>query len=202
MTTLQWLDLLLPEYQFLKAAPAFGGDADSALSMHVNPFRRRQEAPVVFWSGIVAAGPDKKVVKWQVPDYFNGNLRVMAVAVREDSIGVTESSSLVKSPIILVPNAPLFVAPGDEFEASIALTNNLGQPGDADPGAGGAKRRAGSDRRGGGAGGARAGQGRHGAFSVPGKKRAGRGRAEFHRQRWRRGGEACYYVIYVRPRII
>ncbi len=129
VTTLQWLDLLLPEYQFLKAAPAFGGDADSALSMHVNPFRRRQEAPVVFWSGIVAAGPDKKVVKWQVPDYFNGNLRVMAVAVREDSIGVTESSSLVKSPIILVPNAPLFVAPGDEFEASIALTNNLGQPG-------------------------------------------------------------------------
>ncbi len=129
VTTLQWLDLLLPEYQFLKAAPAFGGDEDSALSMHVNPFRRRQEAPVVFWSGIVVAGPDKKVVKWQVPDYFNGNLRVMAVAVREDGIGVAETSSLVKAPIILVPNAPLFVAPGDEFEASIALTNNLQQPG-------------------------------------------------------------------------
>lgn len=129
VTTLQWLDLLLPEYQFLKAAPAFGGDADSALSMHINPFRRRQEAPVVFWSGIVTAGPNKQAVKWQVPDYFNGNLRVMAVAVREDSIGVVETATLVKAPIILVPNAPLFVTPGDEFEAAIAVTNHLEQPG-------------------------------------------------------------------------
>jgi len=126
--TLQWLDLLMPEYRFLKAAPAFGGDADSALSMHLNPFKRRQEAPVVFWSGIVNAGPEMHELTWKVPDYFNGNLHVMAVAVREDAIGVAETSSLARSPIILVPNAPLFASPGDEFEASIAVTCNLDQP--------------------------------------------------------------------------
>jgi uncharacterized repeat protein (TIGR01451 family) len=125
--TLQWLDLLLPEYQFLKAAPAFGGDGDDegALSLHLNPFKRRQEAPVVFWSGIVEAGPIRREVVWQVPDYFNGNLRVMAVAAHAGGVGVAESNTLVKAPIILVPNTPLFVSPGDEFEASVAVTNNL-----------------------------------------------------------------------------
>ena len=125
--TLQWLDLLLPEYQFLKAAPAFGGDGDDEgnLSLHVNPFKRRQEAPVVFWSGIVEAGPERREISWQVPDHFNGNLRVMAVAANAGSIGVAENDTLVKAPIILMPNAPLFVSPGDEFEASLAVTNNL-----------------------------------------------------------------------------
>ncbi len=125
--TLQWLDLLLPEYQFLKAAPAFGGDGDGdgPLSLHLNPFKRRQEAPVVFWSGIVEAGPERREVAWQVPDYFNGNLRVMAVAAHAGGIGVAESATLVKAPVILVPNTPLFVSPGDEFEASVAVTNNL-----------------------------------------------------------------------------
>lgn len=125
--TLQWLDLLLPEYQFLKAAPAFGGDGDGEgpLSLQVNPFKRRQEAPVVFWSGIVEAGPERREVAWQVPDYFNGNLRVMAVAAHASGIGVAEANTLVKAPIILMPNTPLFASPGDEFEASVAVTNNL-----------------------------------------------------------------------------
>jgi uncharacterized protein YfaS (alpha-2-macroglobulin family) len=125
--TLQWLDLLLPEYQFLKAAPAFGGDGDGEgpLSLHLNPFKRRQEAPVVFWSGIVEAGPERREVAWQVPDYFNGNLRVMAVAAHAGGMGVAEAATLVKAPVILVPNTPLFVSPGDEFEASVAVTHNL-----------------------------------------------------------------------------
>ncbi len=125
--TMQWLDLLLPEYHFLKAAPAFGGDGDDEglLSMHLNPFKRRQEAPVVFWSGLVSAGPERKEFTWKVPDYFNGNLKIMAVAANAGSIGVAETSALVKAPIILVPNAPLFVTPGDEFVTSLAITNNL-----------------------------------------------------------------------------
>ena len=123
--TQQWLDLLLPEYRFLKAAPAFGGDGDEALSLHLNPFKRRQEPPVVFWSGIVEAGPQRHEVTWNVPDYFNGNLRVMAVGCQAGAIGNAESNTLVKAPIILQPNAPLFVTPGDEFEVSVSVFNHL-----------------------------------------------------------------------------
>lgn len=127
--TQQWLDLLLPEYRFLKALPAFGGDGDSALSLHLNPFKRRQEAPVVFWSGIIDAGPQRKEVTWNVPDYFNGNLRVMAVGCQANGIGAVEAATLVKAPIILQPNTPLFVTPGDEFEVSVSVFNHLETPG-------------------------------------------------------------------------
>ena len=69
--TQQWLDLLLPEYRFLKAAPAFGGDGDdAALSLHLNPFKRRQEPPVVFWSGIIDAGPQRKEVDMERAGLF------------------------------------------------------------------------------------------------------------------------------------
>ena len=123
--TQQWLDLLLPEYRFLKGAAAFGGDGDAALSLHLNPFKRRQEPPVVFWSGIIDAGPKRSEVKWQVPDYFNGNLRIMAVGCNAGAVGVAASATLVKAPIIVQPNAPLFVTPGDEFEAAVSVFNHL-----------------------------------------------------------------------------
>ena len=127
--TLQWLDLLMPEYQFLKSSPAFGGDGDSALSLHLNPFKRRREPPVVFWSGVIEAGTDRREVTWHVPDYFNGNVRIMAVGAKAGAVGAAESAMLVKAPIILQPNVPIFVAPGDEFEANVAVTNNLDAPG-------------------------------------------------------------------------
>ena len=123
--TQQWLDLLLPEYRFLKGAAAFGGDGDAALSLHLNPFKRRQEPPVVYWSGIIDAGPKRSEVKWQVPDYFNGNLRIMAVGCNARAVGATASATLVKAPIIVQPNAPLFVTPGDEFEAAVSVFNHL-----------------------------------------------------------------------------
>lgn len=129
--TLQWLDLLLPDYQFLKQSPAFGGDGDSALNLHINPFKRRREPPVVFWSGPIDVGPEAKELTWLVPDYFNGNLKVMAVAVQASGVGVMETATLAKAPIILVPNVPNFVAPGDEFEATVAVTNNAGKEGES-----------------------------------------------------------------------
>jgi uncharacterized protein YfaS (alpha-2-macroglobulin family) len=64
-------------------------------------------------------------VKWQVPDYFNGNLRIMAVGCNASAVGTAESSTLVKAPIIVQPNAPLFVTPGDEFETSVSIFNHL-----------------------------------------------------------------------------
>jgi len=36
-----------------------------------------------------------------VPDYFNGSLRVMAVAVSDDAIGAFEKKTLVRGDIVL-----------------------------------------------------------------------------------------------------
>src|SRR6478752_375952 len=53
----------------------------------------------------------------------------MAVGGQAGGIGTAETATLVKAPIILQPNAPLFVTPGDEFEVSVSVFNHLAAPG-------------------------------------------------------------------------
>ena len=123
--TSQILDLILPEFKRFMAAAAPGGDGDGALGKHLNPFKRRADKPVVYWSGIIDSGPQERELTWQVPETFNGTLRVMAIAVNEDSIGVFEKKTLSRGDFVLSPNAPLTVTPGDEFDVSVGVANNV-----------------------------------------------------------------------------
>jgi len=122
--TAQILDLILPEFsRLLKAAP--GGDGDGAALRNLNPFKRRRDKPVAYWSGIIDADTGDKEVAYQVPDSFNGTLRVMAVAVSPDAVGVWSKKALVRGDFVLSPNVPTVVAPGDEFEVSVGVANNV-----------------------------------------------------------------------------
>ena len=124
--TTQILDLILPEFARLMAASAPGGDQEKrALGRNLNPFKRKRDKPVAFWSGVRDAGPDGADFSFTVPDYFNGRLRVMAVAVNDASVGSAQASSLVRGDIVLTPNVPLMVAPGDTFEVSVGVANNV-----------------------------------------------------------------------------
>jgi len=123
--TEQLMDLIIPEFSLLSQNKAYGGDADKPLRLNLNPFKRRKEPPVVFWSGLVEAGPERREASYTVPDYFAGKLNVMAVAVAVDGVGRAETSSLVRGPLVLTPNVPFFAAPGDEFVASLTVANNL-----------------------------------------------------------------------------
>ena len=124
--TSQILDLLLPEYSLMRRISQAGGDEGAdALAKNLNPFKRKRDAPVVYWSGLVDASAQARTVRYRVPDYFNGTLRVMAVAVAPEAIGVAERRTLVRGPFVINPNVPLFVGPGDTFEASVAVANNV-----------------------------------------------------------------------------
>jgi alpha-2-macroglobulin len=123
--TEQMMDLLIPEFSLISKAKAYGGDADKPLRLGLNPFKRRREPPVVYWSGLIEAGPERKEVSYSVPDYFAGKLNVMAVAVAAEGVGRAETSCLVRGPLVLTPNVPFFAAPGDEFTASLTVANNL-----------------------------------------------------------------------------
>ncbi len=123
--TEQLMDLILPEFSLIAQNKAFGGDTDKPLRLNLNPFKRRKEPPVVFWSGLIEAGPERREVSYTVPDYFAGKLNIMAVAVAMDAVGRAETSSLVRGPLVLTPNVPVFAAPGDEFVASLTVANNL-----------------------------------------------------------------------------
>ncbi|MEZ0310490.1 MAG: alpha-2-macroglobulin, partial [Myxococcota bacterium] len=123
--TKQILDLILPEHHVVAALMKQGGDGDGGASKNLNPFRRKHDAPVAFWSGIIDAGPETKTFTYQVPDTFNGTMRVMAAALAPDAVGVAQKKTTVRGPFVISPNAPLFIAPGDTAEMSVAVANNV-----------------------------------------------------------------------------
>src|SRR2546425_10804540 len=49
----------------------------------------------------------------------------MAVAVSTDAVGAAEAKSLVRGDFVLSPNVPFMVAPGDTFEVSVGVANNV-----------------------------------------------------------------------------
>jgi alpha-2-macroglobulin len=123
--TAQILDLILPEFKLLMAQAAPGGDRAGAIGKNLNPFKRKRDKPVTFWSGLIDIDANEKEITYTVPDYFNGSLRVMMVAVSEDAIGVAEKSTTARGDFVLSPNVPTVVAPGDEFDVSVGIANNL-----------------------------------------------------------------------------
>jgi len=124
--TTQILDLILPEFRRFLALAAPGGDADGGFARHLNPFNRKHRPPVAWWSGVVDAGPAGRDFHYTVPDYFNGRLRIVAVAVNSRRAGVTQAATEVKGDFILTPNVPAMVAPGDEFSVTVGVFNNTG----------------------------------------------------------------------------
>ena len=124
--TRQTVDLILPEYSIVKECRAAGGDGDDdALAHHLNPFKRKHDAPVAYWSGIVDIGPQAKTFTYNVPDYFAGTIRVMVVANTPDAVGSAQAKTQVRGPFVISPNVPTFVAPGDTFDVSVTVANNI-----------------------------------------------------------------------------
>jgi uncharacterized protein YfaS (alpha-2-macroglobulin family) len=131
--TSQILDLILPEFSRLMASAAPGGDGEGDLAKHLNPFKRKSEKPAVWWSGMTDIDGEH-TFKFSMPDHFNGQLRVMAVAVNPERIGIAETRALVRGDFVLTPTVPTHVAPGDEFELPVGVANTTeGTDGSAMP---------------------------------------------------------------------
>lgn len=125
VSTSQTVDLILPEYRLIREAYATGG-GEAAISKGLNPFARKTFKPSVFWASIinVKAGEEYEY-KYTVPEYFNGTLKIMAVAASLDSVGSAVVSALARSPIVMLPNAPFAATEGDSFKVSVGVTNNI-----------------------------------------------------------------------------
>ncbi|HEY3659729.1 MAG TPA: alpha-2-macroglobulin [Candidatus Udaeobacter sp.] len=120
--TAQIVDLIIPEFSLLRSVSAFGGGGDN---QRLNPFKRVTEKPVVFWSGIVDADSTKREVVYEVPDYFDGTLKIMAVAIADDAVASAERETLIRGPFVITPSVPVLAAPGDEFETGVTVANNV-----------------------------------------------------------------------------
>jgi alpha-2-macroglobulin len=120
--TAQIVDLIIPEFSLLRSVSAFGGGGDI---QRLNPFKRVTEKPVIFWSGIIDADNTKREVVYDVPDYFDGTLKIMTVAIADDAVGSVEREALIRGPFVITPSVPVLAAPGDDFEAGVTVANNV-----------------------------------------------------------------------------
>ena len=124
VTTLQTLDLVLPEFAKLMQGAAPGGDAAGEAGKHLNPFKRKRDKPVAYWSGLVDVDGSKEF-SYTVPDSFNGSLRVMAVVVDDTTVAAASTASTVRGDIVLLPTVPVSMAPGDVVDVGIGVANNI-----------------------------------------------------------------------------
>src|SRR5947199_9859814 len=122
VATAQFVDLIIPEFSLLRSLSAYGGGGDI---QKMNPFKRVTEKPVVFWSGILDSDKTQREVVYDVPDYFDGTLKIMAVAIANDTVGSSEREALIRGPFVITPTVPVLAAPGDEFETGVTVANNV-----------------------------------------------------------------------------
>lgn len=127
--TAQILDLVMPEYSILKdlmnnAAP--GGDSsDALLGKNLNPFKKKGQPAVIFWSGVIDSSNQKKIYSWKVPETFNGSLKVFAVSSSLQTLGSAQGSVMSRGDFIITPSVPSFVNPQDRFTATVNLSNQI-----------------------------------------------------------------------------
>lgn len=127
--TLQTLDLILPNFAQVLAAAAGGDDyeADNAdlIAQNLNPFKKKRQPAVVWWSGLQDLEAGKHELSFPVPSYFNGSLRVYAVLVSQEKMQVLAQDVKVQADIILSPNTPPAVVPQDEVNLTVGVFNNI-----------------------------------------------------------------------------
>lgn len=126
--TYQILSLLLPEYKILREFAKTGGgdyELNEMVSGNItNPFARIVNEPVAFYSGILDAKAQvPNTVTFDIPDYFNGAVRVYAVAANQNAFGSALTSAKIQSPVVISTSAPLFAVPGDEFTVNTVVSN-------------------------------------------------------------------------------
>ena len=105
-----------------------GGGADSDLFRRVSPMPSRRFKPLSLWKKDIELLDGAGSVTFDLPE-FVGEVRVTAVAYNRRGTGTKSLQKKVAPNLVMQPDAPRFVAPGDQFEATMTLSNRSGQDG-------------------------------------------------------------------------
>ncbi|WP_394994889.1 alpha-2-macroglobulin [Emticicia sp.] len=114
-------------YQFLfpelsLASSSTGGDGYN-LEKRVNPLSNGRSKLMSVWSGILKTGVGGEVeFEFEIPQ-FSGDLRIMAVAYKDEAFGSANANMKVKDPIVISTGAPKFLSPNDEVVIPVTITN-------------------------------------------------------------------------------
>ncbi|MVM29699.1 alpha-2-macroglobulin family protein [Spirosoma sp. HMF4905] len=117
--------LLYPELS-LKSTSSVGGDGYD-LEKRVNPLSHGRVRLVALWSGILETGFNGEAeFSVDIPQ-FSGDLRIMAVAYKDNSFGSSNTNMKVADPIVISTGVPRFLTPGDQVELPVNLSNTTKQ---------------------------------------------------------------------------
>lgn len=104
-----------------------GGDGYN-LSKRANPLSNKRVKLVTFWSGILKTNSSGEVCyEIDIPQ-FSGDLRIMAVAYKDNRFGSAEKSMKVADPIVTSTALPRFLSPGDSLNMPVTMSNTTAKP--------------------------------------------------------------------------
>ena len=113
--------LLFPEVRAKLSST--GGDADLEMKKRVNPMPAKRIKILSYWSGIAKAnGSGEANFEFDIPQ-FSGEVRLMAVAYKDQSFGAAENTMTVADPIVISTALPRFLSPGDTVTVPVTLSN-------------------------------------------------------------------------------
>ena len=113
--------LLFPEIRARLSST--GGDGDLETNKRSNPMPNKRIKIVSYWSGIAKAnGNGEADFEFDIPQ-FSGEIRLMAVAYKNESFGSSASSMKVADPIVLSTALPRFLSPGDTVNVFVTIIN-------------------------------------------------------------------------------
>ncbi|MBS1936104.1 MAG: alpha-2-macroglobulin family protein, partial [Bacteroidetes bacterium] len=113
--------LLFPEIK--PRLSSTGGDMESDMKKRVNPMPAKRFKIMSYWSGIKKAnGSGDAEFEFDIPQ-FSGEVRLMAVAYKENSFGSNENKMTVADPIVLSTALPRFLSPKDTITVPVTVTN-------------------------------------------------------------------------------
>lgn len=121
VTAFDMYPLLFPELRGRLSST--GGDGELSLDKRVNPMPAKRFKIMSYWSGLKKAnGNGVAEFEFDVPQ-FNGQIRLMAVAFKDEKFGSSENTTTVTDPIVLSSALPRFMTPGDTVMVPVTITN-------------------------------------------------------------------------------
>lgn len=113
--------LLFPE---LRARISSTGGDGSDMEKRSNPIPNKRIQIVSYWSGVQKAnGSGEASFEFDVPQ-FSGELRLMAVAYKDEQFGAAEENMTVADPVVISTGLPRFLSPGDTVLVPVTMTNS------------------------------------------------------------------------------
>ena len=127
VTAFDLYPLLFPEFRARLSST--GGDGELSMDKRVNPMPAKRVKIVSFWSGIQKANSRGEANFEVAIPQFSGEVRLMAVAYKDQHFGSSENTMTVADPIVISTALPRFLSPGDTVTIPVTLSNTTTKSG-------------------------------------------------------------------------